>query len=252
MPKFTPLRAITVTMLLPGTPAAASVIDLHAAIEMFKKKWSLPATKARALRTASAATPESSSANVSRLNNSAEAAALRLCNSSPMCRAWAISGLRSGSASPRTATCMVSKNSPPSQRSRSSTSGELAPNRSTLPKPSLRLQYARFPAAVFSTTHTGMDGLMMPAIGPTALCSWHGSRATAPLSASFSAASRSSAQPSYRMAPAMAPRCGPHMSGQSIGGPECRMRRSPGPSPAIASPARTRSTSRGCAARYRS
>ena len=88
-----------------------------------------------------------------------------------MCSAWAISGFKSGSVRPRTAIWSVSKNSPPSQRSRSRTSGELAPKRRTLPSPSLRLQYARFPAAVFSTTHTGIEGLMMPAIGPTALCS---------------------------------------------------------------------------------
>ena len=44
MPKLTPLRAMTVTMLLPGTPCAASDIDLQAAIEMLRKKWSLPAT----------------------------------------------------------------------------------------------------------------------------------------------------------------------------------------------------------------
>ena len=52
MPKLTPLRAMTVTMLLPGTPCAASDIDLQAAIEMLRKKWSLPATKARARCTA--------------------------------------------------------------------------------------------------------------------------------------------------------------------------------------------------------
>ena len=48
------------------------------------------------------------------------------------------------------------------------TSGPFAPKRSTLPSPSLKLQYARLPAALFSTTKTGIDGLMMPAIGPTA------------------------------------------------------------------------------------
>ena len=39
-------------------------------------------------------------------------------------------------------------------------------------RPSLRLQYVRLPRSVFSTTHTtGIDGLMIPAIGPTAPCS---------------------------------------------------------------------------------
>ena len=54
----------------------------------------------------------------------------------------------------------------------------------------------RFPWSVFSTTQTGIDGLMIPAIGPTAPCSWHGSSAMVPLAASFSAASSESAQPS--------------------------------------------------------
>ena len=45
-PKLTPLRAIAVTIELPGTPAAASHIALHAAIERLRKKWSLPAMKA--------------------------------------------------------------------------------------------------------------------------------------------------------------------------------------------------------------
>ena len=140
MPKLTPLRAITVTRLLPGTPCAASDIDLHAAIERLRKKWSLPATNASARTTAPPSSLEPSSASVNRLNSSAGGAALRLCSSSPMCSACAISGLRSASASPRTATCIAAKNSVPSQRSRSSTSGEFAPKRSTLPRPSLTLQ----------------------------------------------------------------------------------------------------------------
>src|SRR3990172_3258837 len=43
MPNSTPLRAMTVTRLLPATPCAASSIALQAAIEMLRKKWSLPA-----------------------------------------------------------------------------------------------------------------------------------------------------------------------------------------------------------------
>ncbi len=43
-----------------------------------------------------------------------------------------------------------------------------APKRRTLPSPSLRVACATVPPATFSTTTTGMDGLMTPAIGPTA------------------------------------------------------------------------------------
>ena len=48
------------------------------------------------------------------------------------------------------------------------TSVLLAPNRSTLPSPSLRLLNDKRPLAASRTIHTGIEGLMMPAIGPTA------------------------------------------------------------------------------------
>ena len=51
-----------------------------------------------------------------------------------------------------------------------------------------------------------------------------------------------------RIAPAIAPFTGPHMSAQAIGGPACRMRRSPS-SAGIASRASTTSTSTGWASR---
>jgi hypothetical protein len=41
MPKCTPLRAMTVIIELKGTLWAASIMDLQAAIERFRKKWSL-------------------------------------------------------------------------------------------------------------------------------------------------------------------------------------------------------------------
>ena len=56
------------------------------------------------------------------------------------------------------------------QRSRSITSGPFAPKRSTLPSPSFRLEQALLPPAGLSTTHIGIDGQTIPAIGPTA--SW--------------------------------------------------------------------------------
>ena len=55
-----------------------------------------------------------------------------------------------------------------SQRSRSITLSSLAPNRSTFPSPSLIVTWARFPCARFSTTKTGIEGVMIPVIGPTA------------------------------------------------------------------------------------
>ena len=79
---------------------------------------------------------------------------------------------------------------------------------------------------VFANTEvTGMEGEMMPAIGPTAACWWQGSSATSPRCAMADAASMSPAQPSNRMAPAIAPCIGPHIPAQSIGGPACRIKR---------------------------
>ena len=49
------------------------------------------------------------------------------------------------------------------------TSGPLAPKRSTLPKPSFMLLKATLPLCALRTIHTGMEGLIMPDIGPTAL-----------------------------------------------------------------------------------
>jgi hypothetical protein len=139
MPKFTPLRAIAVTSELPGTFAAASSIALQAAIDRLRKKWSLPAMNDSALAAVSRGTAVSSSAGARRLNSSAVAAALRLWTSSPMFSACAISGISSmPPACARTARS-AGASSRAIQRRRSMTSGPLAPKRSTLPSPSLKL-----------------------------------------------------------------------------------------------------------------
>ena len=44
--------------------------------------------------------------------------------------------------------------------------------------------------------HTGMEAVTTPAIGPTALCMWHGSNLISPEAASSSASLRSLASPS--------------------------------------------------------
>ena len=53
---------------------------------------------------------------------------------------------------------------------RAMTSSLLAPMRNTLPRPSLRPLKARLPCLAFFTIHTGIEGQITPAIGPTA--SW--------------------------------------------------------------------------------
>jgi hypothetical protein len=85
-----------------------------------------------------------------------------------MLSAWAISGLSSMAPLHARAARSAGATTPAIMRSRAITSGPLAPKRSTLPSPSLKLQTARLPPAWFSTTKTGIDGLMIPAIGPTA------------------------------------------------------------------------------------
>jgi hypothetical protein len=64
-PNSTPLRAIAVTMLDSGTPRAASVIALQAAIEILRKKCSLPAMKATASATSERLAFDLSSAGAS-------------------------------------------------------------------------------------------------------------------------------------------------------------------------------------------
>jgi hypothetical protein len=85
-----------------------------------------------------------------------------------MLSACAISGFSSIGPDFASAARSAAATSRAMKRSRSITSRSFAPKRSTLPSPSLKLLYARLPAPVFSTTQTGIDGEMMPAIGPTA------------------------------------------------------------------------------------
>ncbi len=80
------------------------------------------------------------------------------------------------------------------------------------------LLYALFPYSWFSTIHTGIDGLMTPAIGPTAPWWWFGSRRTAPLAASLCASSGDDAH-LEEDAPVTAPCIGPHISPHDMGGP---------------------------------
>ena len=168
IPKRTPLRAIAVTMLLPATPCAASSMLLHAAMDRLRKVWSLPATKRTTRATRSPGRPDSTSAGSSFLMSSPLAAALRLWTSSPMCSACAMSGLSSTGPAAFRAAANAGPSTSAIQRNRSITSGLLAPKRSTLPSPSFMFEKLRRPLAAFSTIHTGIDGLMMPAIGPTA------------------------------------------------------------------------------------
>ena len=120
----------------------------------------------------------------------------------------------------------------------------------TLPSPSFTVQKARLPKARFSTTITGIVRVVSPVIGPTASKWWFGANRTPPEAASVVAASRVGAQPSSTIAPATAPRIGPHIRAHSIGGPAWRIIRSSNPS--ITSPAGRTSTSTGSAASIRS
>src|SRR6185369_8723475 len=135
---------------------------------------------------------------------------------------------------------------------RAITSGPFAPKRSTLPRPSLKLQYARLPPTLFSTTKTGMPGLMIPAIGPTAPWAWHGPSATSPRSTRSVAASIESAQPSRTTAPSTAPCIDPHIERHAIGGPAWTMSLRPSAIPGRTSRAVAIPVSTGFAERKRS
>ncbi len=69
-----------------------------------------------------------------------------------------------------------------------------------------------------------MEAEMMPAMGPTAPCSWQGAYFIFPDAASRSASFGFFAMPSYISAAMIPPRIGPHMRSQFTGGPACRMR----------------------------
>ena len=96
------------------------------------------------------------------------AATLRLWPSSPIWSAWAVMLFRSIGPVAASVRLSVGPKRSRNQRSRSSTESSYAPKRRTLPRPSLSVANERLPAAVFSTTTTGIDGDTTPAIGPTA------------------------------------------------------------------------------------
>ena len=223
---------------------------LPIAIATLRKNWSFPPMN-------SSTSPSSALSRVMRASAGASArssrlvhATLRWCISSPMERPRATSAL-SGTSEPAR---RVSPSSGPSveasHRSRSSTESSLPPKRMTLPSPSFTVQQARLPNARFSTTITGIVRVVSPVIGPTAPWWWFGANRISPDAARALAASSVGAQPSSTIAPATAPRIGPHIRSHSMGGPACRIIRSS--SPAIASPAGTTSTSTGSAASIRS
>src|SRR3954451_12461301 len=90
--------------------------------------------------------------------------------------------------------------------------------RSTLPRPSLRLQNARPPFTGSARHHIHIEGLVTPAIGPTVRWWWQGSSVISPAARIRSASATDEAQPSNRQAPISAPRSGPEASDHSIGG----------------------------------
>ena len=77
-------------------------------------------------------------------------------------------GFRAIPPSERTAFDNVGASSADIHSSRARTSSPKAPNRSTFPSPSFKVQNDRRPIAESSTTQTGIDGEIIPAIGPTA------------------------------------------------------------------------------------
>ena len=98
-----------------------------------------------------------------------------------------------------------------------------APKRITSPAPSLKVLYAMLPFSLFSTQIIGMEYEVMPVMGPTAACSWHGSYFIAPEAASAHASPSFAASPSYLSAATIAPCIGLHISAHAIGGPACSM-----------------------------
>ena len=140
MPKFTPLRAMTVTMLLPGTPCGGVAHRLARRHRQVEEEVVVAGDE----RQRPAAAPPSSVGGQQRQRQPLEqqpggrgVAVVHLVAHVQRLRHQRLE-LGIGQAAHRDLHGL--KNSLPSQRSRSITSGELAPKRSTLPRPSLRLQ----------------------------------------------------------------------------------------------------------------
>ncbi len=123
MPKSVPLRAIAVTTVAPGIPAAAAVCSLAAGITRLRKKWSLPPMN-RATRATSPDGKPLSTRWGSRSRSSMRVPArLRLCPSSPMASICPTIALTSTGPCTRTAARSAGPSTAPIQRSRSITSG---------------------------------------------------------------------------------------------------------------------------------
>jgi len=159
------------------------------------------------------------------------AAALRMCISSPMVKACAISAARSIGPSRSSTADKAGATASRIQRRPFSVSGPWAPKRSWWPQgPSAMNDDAVVRFTASSTTRSGVPGEMTPAIGPTAPREWQGAKAMSPEAASASASSAVRAQPSNSAAALTAPRIGQHMRAHSIGGPACSRVRPSSPS----------------------
>ena len=79
---------------------------------------------------------------------------------------------------------------------------------------------AAVPFTASSTTSSGVPGEMTPAIGPTAPREWHGLKAISPEPASaLGVLGRARPALEEDRRPSTAPRIGPHIRSQPIGGP---------------------------------
>ena len=170
MPKSTPLRAIAVTMLLPATPCGGVEHRLARGHRQVEKEVVVAGDEVE--RCGGIARAVASDVEQRRREPLEEerrrggVAVVHLVAHVQRLRHQRLE-LESAQRLPAPRATSARASSPSSAGGRC-TSGPLAPKRSTLPSPSLRLQKARLPCVAFSTIHTGIDGLMMPAIGPTA------------------------------------------------------------------------------------
>ena len=123
---------------------------------------------ASAFAAASRGTDVSNIAGARRLNRSAVAAALRLWTSSPMLSACAISGI---SSMPPVRASVARKRRREVARDPAQAIdhlGSVGAEAQHLAEPFVEVAVRAVAVRLFSTTQSGIDGLMMPAIGPTA------------------------------------------------------------------------------------
>ena len=232
MPKSVPLRAITVTTVEPGMPAAAPVVQLAGRHHEVQEEVVVAGRRTSPPpRRRPSAKPESIIAGSTSRRNISVPARLRLCPSSPICTIWAMIAFTSIGPAARTACCSSGPEHVGHPVQPLDDLGAVGAVPQHLAEPLVerapRLVAGRLVAQA-EHPHRRRDDAGHRADRAAASGRAPSSRRHPPPAAGV-ASSAVAAIPSNSIAPMSAPRIGPDARSQSTGGPACR--NSPRPSP---------------------